>query len=77
MNANYFAVHIISCYGRHINLIIAADTFDDMLGEIVVKEIHTKGFSIEELNEMYVTCTKDIDYSDDILNFKKLCWSMR
>ena len=34
MITNYFAVHIISCYGRHINLIIAADTFDDMLEKI-------------------------------------------
>ena len=39
--------------------------------------MNTKGFLIEELDEMYVTCTKDIDYSDDILDFKKLCWSMR
>ena len=70
MITNYFAVHIISCYGRHINLIIAADTFDDMLEKIVIKVINTKGFLIEELDEMYVTCTKDIDYSDDILNFK-------
>lgn len=77
MITNYFAVHIISCYGKHINLIISANNFDDMLEEIVVKVINTKGFLIEELDEMYVTCTKDIDYSDDILNFKKLCWSMR